>query len=421
MMSNAEYLSRRLVPVALLSLTTGAVWAGDPPNVITARADGATQATELSLLPGAPRVYQLPYGTGVTGLSGDGTIAVGDFGRGGPVFRWTAAAGPVSMGVISTGEISAISRNGRYISSNLLNPRKDLSLGAYRWDATNGWQRVAPLGHCGTDTTSNFAVDNNGAVYGVAYRSCSSYHAFRWTPRAGSMPLPAPGTKPSGRAANTRINQVSGDGMTLVGWQEDPMTGTWLGVVWNSGVPSLVRTPSGDIADEVTAVSGDGSYIGGALLLGEQPLGAGYRRAAAGTKMEWVRPLPGDASPASPNAMSATGDVMAGFSGNAFLSFNPGPFIWTRELGTANLDDFVRAQGTVVEQGFSLWEPTAVSDDGKVIAGWGVGNLGYAGWVLRIDKAFVCHRSRSTAGGTETTAAQTLSVEFPGDFDTHLA
>jgi len=51
--------------------------------------------------------------------------------------------------------------------------------------------------------------------------------------------------------------------------------------------------------------------------------------------MEWIQPLPGDASPASPNAMSGNGDVLAGFSGNPFLSLNAGPIIWTREVGTA--------------------------------------------------------------------------------------
>ena len=46
------------------------------------------------------------------------------------------------MNVASTGEIASISRNGRYISSNLLDVNSDTDLGAYRWDAKNGWLRV---------------------------------------------------------------------------------------------------------------------------------------------------------------------------------------------------------------------------------------------------------------------------------------
>ena len=391
-------------------------------TLITARAGATTSAPiKFRLMPGAPLLYQLGYGTGVTGLSGDGSTAVGDYGRGGPVFRWTAKTGPVPMNAISTGEITAISENGKYLSTNLLDAKTDTSLGAYRWDAKFGWQAVAPLGACGTDTTANFGVDNNGAVYGLAYRTCMSYKAFRWTPKAGSMPLQPPSLKPDGQPVNSRVNKVSADGRTIVGWQQDAVTGLWEGVVWNSGVPSLVRTPSGELVDEVTAVSADGTLIGGALYDGQLPLGDGYRRRATGGRMQWVLPLPGDASPASPNAMSANGDVMVGFSGNPFLSFNPGPFIWTRELGTANLDDFVHQQGTSTEQWISLWEPTAVSDDGKVIGGWGVGFIGDSGWVLRVDTAFVCHQSDSSPGTVEKAAAKTLKVEFPAEFNQHLA
>jgi hypothetical protein len=111
---------------------------------------------------------------------------------------------------------------------------------------------------------------------------------------------------------------------------------------------------------------------------------------------------------------------MVGFSGNPFLSLNPAPFIWTRQLGTMNLDEFVRGQGTAMEQWSSLWEPTSVSDDGRSIAGWGYGFLGPAGWVLRIDRAFVCHQVTSTQG-EKRPAGQTLSVEFPAEFNEHLA
>ena len=390
-------------------------------TVIAAKA-GATTSTPIKfrLAPGAPVLYQLGYGTGVTGLSGDGTVAVGDYGRGGPVFRWTAKSGVVPMSeVVSTGEITSISQNGKYLSANLLNPNTDTSLGAYRWDAANGWIPVAPLGACGTDTTANFSIDNNGAVYGLAYRTCTSYRAFRWTPKAGTMPLLPPNYKANGQAVNTRANKASADGRTVVGWEEDPVAGGWRGVVWNSGVPSLVRTPTGDLVDEVTAVSGDGKLIGGALNYGIEPLGFGYRRRATGGPMEWVAPLPGDATPAQPNAMSANGDVMAGFSGNPFLSFNPGPFLWTKELGTANLDEFLHQQGTATEQWYSLWEPMAISDNGKVIGGWGLGNIGFAGWVVKIDTAFICHQSNGTPGTGQK--GTTMKVDFPTEFDQHLA
>ncbi len=389
-------------------------------SVVVAHAGETKHAPiRFQLRPGAPLLYQLGYGTGVGGLSGDGAIAVGNMGRGGPVFTWTAQTGVVATSAISTGEITTISKNGRYLTSSLLDVDTDTSLNAFRWDAVNGWLPVTPIGSCGTDTSAPFAVDNRGAVYGVAYQSCSAYFAFRWTPHTGTEQLPGPGFNLDGTPVNTRVNQVSADGETLVGWQADPVQGIWEGVVWNHGVPSLVvDSASGQLVDEVTAVSGDGSVIAGALLDYGQGTVDGYRRRARGGKMEYISPLPGDASPATPYAMSRNGTVMAGFSGNPFLSFNPGPFLWTRELGTVSLDDFVRSQGTAMEQWYSLWEPTSMSDDGKTIAGWGSGFLGAAGWVLKIDKVFVCH-SAVGAGGKHT--SKTLTVDFPDEFDERLA
>jgi hypothetical protein len=388
-------------------------------STITAQA-GVTTTVYMGFdhMPGAPMLYQLGYGTGVGGLSGDGTVAVGDYGRGGPVFRWTAATGPVPMSVPSTGEGASISRNGQYIASNLLDVTTDLPIGAYRWDAANGWLPTAHAGSCDGDSTFSMSVDDLGSVYGLIYSNCAHYRAWKWNPQQGSVQLPSPYKGSDGKPANTRIDQTSADGQTLVGWVED--SAGWAGVVWNAGVPHQVFTAKGEPVDEIGAVSGDGKIVGGATLEnyvnGLDYPQQGFRRAAQGTALQFVQPLPGDANPARPAAMSHDGSVMVGFSGNPFLSFNPGPFLWTRQLGTMNLDEFVRGQGTAMEQWASLWEPTSVSDDGRTIGGWGNGFLGPAGWVLKIDTAFVCHYP---AGKSQP--GQTLSVVFPQEFDQHLA
>ena len=54
--------------------------------------------------------------------------------------------------------------------------------------------------------------------------------------------------------------------------------------------------------------------------------------------------------------------------------------------------------------------------DGKTIAGWGAGFLGAAGWVLKIDRVFVCH-----ADVRGNTKGEAISVDIPGEFDQHLA
>ena len=107
---------------------------------ITANPVKATTANiTFALTPGAPKLYQLGYAAFVNGLSGDGSTVVGDYGgRGGPVFQWTAKSGVVSMNVASPGGNVSISRNGRFISTNLLDVDSDTDLGAYRWTPRTG-------------------------------------------------------------------------------------------------------------------------------------------------------------------------------------------------------------------------------------------------------------------------------------------
>lgn len=371
---------------------------------------------QFNHLPGAPVLYQLGYGAGVTGITGDGNTAVGNYGLGGPAFRWTRESGVVSMDVPTDGVFTSISRNGKYISTNVFDVDAFASLGTYRWEATKGWTRVTPIGSCGSDTTYNYGVSNSGAVYGLAYvgDDCRNYRSFRWTPSTGTLLLPSATTKPDGTPANGRPNQISADGSTIAGWEEDEF-GSRVGVVWRNGVPSVIRTETGEPVSEAYTTSSNGQVIGGGLFVGQEPAGKGWRRRVSSSELEFIDPLSEDASPINPYAMSRDGSVMAGFSGNPFFSFNPGPFLWTKELGTANLNDFLKSQGTSAEQWYSLWTPLVMSDDGTVIGGWGLGTQYFAGWILEIKTAFVCH-----ADGASGATPQTINVPFPKSFDEHL-
>ena len=152
------------------------------------------------------------------------------------------------------------------------------------------------------------------------------------------------------------------------------------------------------------------------LFDGQMPAdGSGWRRSsAAGSSLEYVPGFAG-VSETKPYAMNSDGKVMVGYSGNMWFDFvYTGPFLWTPQLGTVPLDDFVKHQGTAMEQWYTLYSPAAVSDDGAVIAGVGLGYQYYGGWVLDLHKVFVCH-----AGGSGK--PQTISVAFPKAFDQHLA
>jgi hypothetical protein len=321
------------------------------------------------------------------------------------------------MNAASTGGNVSISRNGRYISSNLLDVSSDTDLGAYRWDANNGWVRVRPIGKCGTDTNSSFAVSNDGSVFGYTFNTCTDYKAFRWIPNTaiGSVEFRSSFKHSDGTWANSRVDQVSADGSVAVGWQEAEWGG-WFGTIWHNGQPELITDANGDPVSEAFTVSGDGSIVAGQLFDGQYPYdGSGWRRnSAPGSLLEYIPGFPG-VSDTNPYAMNSDGNVMVGYSGNMWFDFvYTGPFLWTPQLGTVPLDDFVKQQGTPMEQWYSLYSPSAVSNDGGTIAGVGLGYQYYGGWVLDMHKVFVCH---ANPGGKP----QTISVAFPEAFDQHLA
>jgi hypothetical protein len=259
-------------------------------------------------------------------------------------------------------------------------------------------------------------VADDGSVFGVTYNTCTDYKAFRGMPNTsiGSIEYKSSFNRSDGKPANSRIDQVSADGSIAVGWQEADWGG-WLGTVWHNGTPELITDRQGNPVSEAFAVSSDGSTLAGQLFDGQFPFnGSGWRRDTNSTTLKYVKPLNSDASPLNPYALSADGSVMTGFSGSPWFSIQPLPFIWTKELGAVSLDDFVKHQGTAMEQWSSLWSPGSISDDGGTIAGTGVGFQYYGGWVLDMHKVFVCHASPGSK-------PQTISVAFPKAFDQHLA
>jgi len=374
-----------------------------------------TANIQFERIPGAPVIVNLGYGPGPTDISGDGSIVVGNWGRGGPVFTWTDKTGIVNWNALTTGEITTISKNGQYISTNLYDPSSDSATGVSRWDAKNGWLRVTPTGTCGTDTTDNYGVTNNGTVYGMTYNSCDDYKGFRWNPRTGTLLLPSATRRDDGTPSNGRPGRVNADGSVVVGWEETA-TGPRAGVIWLNNHPLAMTDENANPLGEVYATSSDGTVVGGQPFADLFSNGMGWRKNLYTGKLDYLTPWSSDASPASPFAISAYGKVMAGFAGDPWFSISPGPFLWTKQLGAVNLDAFLRQQGTAMEQYYSLWQPMAISDDGTVLTGWGYGFQYYAGWVLKMPKAFVCH-----ADDDRHSRSNTLSVAFPDGLDAHLA
>ena len=155
-------------------------------------------------------------------MTGDGTTAVGNFGLGGPAFRWTRETGVVSLNVPTDGVFTSISRNGKYISTNLF----DIDTRSRRSEPivgtrTMGGSALNPWAVAGPDTTYNYGVSNSGAVYGLAYTTndCRNFQTFRWTPSTGT-PAPSFSHHQTRRLSWQRATQSD-----LRGWIDDRRMG----------------------------------------------------------------------------------------------------------------------------------------------------------------------------------------------------
>jgi uncharacterized membrane protein len=381
-----------------------------------------TADIKFDRIKGAPLLYIVPGS--ISGISGDGSTAVGSYGRGGPVYRWTAKTGVQSMGVAAAWNSVTISHNGQYVSTNIVD-KNDVDLGAHRWDAKNGWQPVGKAGSCGSDTSGNFATSDDGSVFGLAYVDCTHYHGFRWHPSTGMILVPSATKQEDGTPANSRVNAVSADGSVATGWEETTAHVnfswgteewiTWVAAAWKNGQPNLIRDANGDTLFEGEAVSSDGTAISGILFDLQAPAGAGWLQRNGASDLEYFGPLnEGTSSRTLAAALSKDGSVIAGIAGSPWWDWTPGPFLKTPQMGMVDLNEFVKRQGVNLESVDTLWTPLAMSDDGSVIGGWSAGKGAFIGWVLQIPRAFVCHVSPNDK------APHTMDVAFPGTFDQHL-
>ena len=146
-------------------------------------------------------------------------------------------------------------------------------------------------------------------------------------------------------------------------------------------------------------MSGDGKIAGGNVLWrATAATGSGWRKRDQGSGLEYFAPLSADSAPhqavrACPGRQRHGRVQRRPVVQPSIRRRSSGRRRWARSTSTSSC----ASQGTAFEQFASLWTPKAMSDDGSVMAGWGIGTQYYAGWVLQMPKVFVCHLERERA------------------------
>ena len=337
--------------------------------------------------------------TYVTGISGDGRVVVGyaNYGEGGDhtqAFLWTAERGMVGLGFLPGGsadsEARGVSGDGSVVVGTAGFPPGHQ---AFLWTPAFG---PVELGRRPVETsTEALGVSaDGGVVVGTSLEVSSGqprWRAFRWTPAGGPVGLGIPASgDPTSIARAT-----SADGSVVVGDAGgQPVLWTADGTMSSLGPLSGGTAFGGWAAD----VSDDGTVVVGSVVYGR-------------SDDEWIdRPFRWTAD----RGMIGLGLLSPYISGRALATNADGSVVvgtaddedieatlWTEHLGTVELKALLLAGGATDVLGWNLNRATAISADGRTIAGWGIDPSGRdAGWV-----AVVPEPTAAVPLATATTAA----------------
>lgn len=343
----------------------------------------------MSLLASGPAAAQSFVGLGIppgenfnhaTGLSGDGSTAVGFSGLGDEAFRWTASEGLVDLGDfpgLAHDVAAGVSYDGATIVGHAKQPSGS-SLTAIYWSAG----AIVSIGDLPGGAVSSIALATSadGSVIVGFGSDATGSKAFRWTELGGMVSL---GELPGG-GTDSLASSVSADGNIVVGdssssastidgleafrWTESE---GMVGLGWFAGEPAPV---DGFLAS-ATGVSGDGSTIVGiAGGLGEEDVNEAFRWTAA-TGMVRLDEGP-SSTPSIATAASYDGSIIVGQWGS-------NAFVWDATHGVRLVADVLTGAG-IDMTGWVLERARAISWDGRTIAGTGRRNGVREAWVASL-------------------------------------
>jgi len=354
---------------------------------LAAAAAFAAAFTHLSLGQTFDGIGFLPGGkeSAASGVSADGATIVGGaydptggtYGDGGyEAVRWTQAGGLEGLGTLPGGEGSwafGASRDGLVIAGGACEA-ECLSAQPFRWEYPGPIQGLGYLP--GNTYAYGYAISDDGAVIvGFGMDQFYDTYPIRWSADQGIVALER---FPGGAAAYAHAASADGSVIGGRGWDDEgrEQAARWAadGSIHGLG---FLNDPGDEEVSLATAVTPDGSVIVGMAhgAEGRSHVYQGFTWTQAGG----MRPL-GTTGPHGPLASTCALDVSADAS--VIVGAWGGPrgtgegsqaAIWLQGVGWLDLATWlVDEHGLDEVLGWTLREATAISDDGTVIAGWGV-------------------------------------------------
>jgi probable HAF family extracellular repeat protein len=305
--------------------------------------------------------------THVTGVSGNGLVAVGESTIGGlgdfQAFRWTEQTGMERIVPrVQSSDASAASADGSFICGHQLDFGNEQ---AFLWVEPD---TVIPLGDLpgGDFYSAATGISGDGSVVVGPSKSqpgtANNLEAFRWTAETGMVGL---GYLPG--ALYSLATAVSGDGRVVVGFSDSDLPHDE-SYYWTAedGLVSLGRPTGGggSTGSKPFAVSWDGSVIVGKMW------GGGFPEAFRWTQEDGfvgLGDLPGSSDYSIAWAVNADGSVVGGTSSAYYNGLNLNyAFIWDEQHGMRAVHDVLADLG-IDTTGLILEAVFGISADGRTI------------------------------------------------------
>lgn len=302
-------------------------------------------------------------------VSADGSVIVGTFLFGSPIFTYDDVNGLVVLDGGYSSPVS-ISDDASVVQGNVLDVNGNPN--AARWTAATGWEIIGPYPGVTMgcpDLSDGYAISGDGQVIvGLGWTMCEAT-AFRWEASTGMVDL---GSLPSGGGVS-RANAVDNSGDLVVGWDQ-AVNGTRRAVIWMNGVESQLGSldPNDPIdgGGEAYSVTRDGTQVFG------ESAGFMFRWTQSGGLENLGQLAPGGPFDMTiPLGVSDDGTVAVGQSGGFFG--NPvKAFYYRDDIGIVDLRTLLRARGATGLDDWMLTSAAGVSADGNVVVGLGVDGNG---------------------------------------------
>lgn len=291
-------------------------------------------------------------GSQLVALSHDGCVAAGSLVNGSAGgFRWSAAGGVELLREAVT--VRGLSASGGYVSGSVFDEQARQVAGywdaggrVHRLGALDGWSSIGQVSEA-------FGISDEPRVIGNARRRAEGQAVFEWSAADGLRELPVP-------ASATTIHAVGLDDRgQAYGWMQTRQGSN--GVLWRRGQAQILAEVTGEVL---------GADHAGQVLLGIAARAGGAHQVYRWRAADGARVLVEDAMLAQATLFAVSDDGRTAVGGTGSGDRREA-VVWIEGRTLLTLTQLLTEHAMALPD---HWKPsllTAISGDGRRLAGWG--------------------------------------------------